>query len=216
MDAGRAEVGEDVILKLSGRGNETGTISLANISQDEREAAARKGWALPDGSYPCRNAKELHAAAVLAASKHGDWRAAQALIRWRARELGVDVNTLPGFGQKVAASAETMKLALAMAGVEDTADGTVELSGGAESPSGVIARHPELAHLFKAARTSRRKHPSRSGKPLGTKDRAHSSDLDEDPGDEDQPAKGGEVHREVRRYLKMRESEHGGESPKSG
>jgi hypothetical protein len=45
----------------------------------------------------------LHAAAVLAASGHGDVAAAKALIRKRAKDLGVDVNTLPGFGEKKSA-----------------------------------------------------------------------------------------------------------------
>jgi hypothetical protein len=35
---------------------------------------------------------------VLAASGHGDVAGAKKLIRRRAKELGVDVTTLPGFG----------------------------------------------------------------------------------------------------------------------
>jgi hypothetical protein len=53
---------------------------------------------LPDGSYPIPDAKHLHSAAVLAASGHGNVAAAKRLIRKRAKELGVDVNSLPGFG----------------------------------------------------------------------------------------------------------------------
>ena len=34
------------------------------------------------------------------ASHHGDWKAAQELIRRRAKELGVDVTTLPGFAEE--------------------------------------------------------------------------------------------------------------------
>lgn len=68
-------------------------------SASERRSLAAKGWALPDGSYPIPDKKHLHSAAVLAASKHGNWQAAQRLIRKRARDLGVDVSTLPGFGK---------------------------------------------------------------------------------------------------------------------
>jgi hypothetical protein len=81
-----------------------------SVTQAERDKAKAEGNSLPDGSYPIRNVKQLHSAAVLAASKHGDWKAAQALIRRRAKDFKVDVNTLPGFGsadddgKKVAAS----------------------------------------------------------------------------------------------------------------
>jgi hypothetical protein len=67
-------------------------------SADERRKSAEKGHALPDGSYPIPDKKHLHSAAVLAASKKGNWKAAQALIRKRARELGVELSSLPGFG----------------------------------------------------------------------------------------------------------------------
>ena len=71
---------------------------VLSVTQAERDKAKKAGNSLPDGSYPINNAAQLHAAAVLAASHHGDWKAAQALIRRRAKELGVDVTTLPGFG----------------------------------------------------------------------------------------------------------------------
>lgn len=58
-------------------------------SAEERRQAASEGNALPDGSYPIRNAHELHAAAVLARSGHGDAAAAKRLIARRAKELGV-------------------------------------------------------------------------------------------------------------------------------
>jgi hypothetical protein len=79
-------------------------------SAEERRKSASKGHALPDGSYPIPDKKHLHSAAVLAASKHGNWQAAKRLIRKRARELGVELSSLPGFGgdsendKKVAAS----------------------------------------------------------------------------------------------------------------
>jgi hypothetical protein len=79
-------------------------------SAAERRKSASKGEALPGGSYPIPDKKHLHKAAVLAASGHGDAEAAKRLIRKRARELGVELSTLPGFGgdskkdEKVAAS----------------------------------------------------------------------------------------------------------------
>ena len=74
------------------------TLTPASETTEGRKKAASSGHALPDGSYPIEDKKHLHSAAVLAASKHGNWQAAQSLIRKRARELGVDVNSLPGFG----------------------------------------------------------------------------------------------------------------------
>jgi hypothetical protein len=78
-------------------------------SASDRRALASRGWALDDGTYPIPDKKHLHSAAVLAASKHGNWQAAKSLIRKRARDLGVDVASLPGFGssqdgEKVAAA----------------------------------------------------------------------------------------------------------------
>jgi hypothetical protein len=64
----------------------------------QRKKLAGEGKALSDGSYPIGNALDLKNAAILAASGHGDVGAAKALIRKRAKELGVDVRTLPGFG----------------------------------------------------------------------------------------------------------------------
>lgn len=54
----------------------------------QRKALAAKGHALPDGSYPIETAADLHPAAVLARSGHGDVDAAKALIARRAKELG--------------------------------------------------------------------------------------------------------------------------------
>ena len=68
-----------------------------DVSQADRDDAVKAGHALPDGSYPIRDASELHSAAVLAASHHGDYTAARALIRKRAGELGVTLSHLPGF-----------------------------------------------------------------------------------------------------------------------
>jgi len=90
-----------------------------SVTQAERDKAKAAGNSVGD-SYPINNTKQLHSAAVLAASHHGDWQAAQKLIRRRAKELGVDINSLPGFGgsdsddEKMAAS----MLALAAPGGE--------------------------------------------------------------------------------------------------
>jgi len=70
----------------------------SSVSAADRKADAAKGHALPDGSYPIPDLAHLHAAAILAASHHGDWKAAKELIRRRAHELGVNVDNLPGFG----------------------------------------------------------------------------------------------------------------------
>lgn len=72
-------------------------LKTLDVSTKERKQAASDGNALPDGSYPIRNAKELHSAAVLAASGHGDVAGAKKLIRKRAAALGVSLSHLPGF-----------------------------------------------------------------------------------------------------------------------
>ncbi len=71
-----------------------------DISADERKKLAQEGKALSDGSYPIANAEDLKNAATLAASGHGNVSAAKALIRKRAKELGVELSSLPGFGEK--------------------------------------------------------------------------------------------------------------------
>jgi hypothetical protein len=83
----------------------------ADIPAARRRALASRGLALPDGSYPVETVSELRSAARLAASKHGDWQAARVLVAKRARQLGIDVSTLPGFGSKVSASGQEFTLA---------------------------------------------------------------------------------------------------------
>lgn len=65
------------------------------FSAADRKKNASAGSALPDGSYPVPDADALRRAAILARSKHGNWKAARRLIARRARELGVD-NPLAG------------------------------------------------------------------------------------------------------------------------
>jgi hypothetical protein len=71
-----------------------------DVSEADRRAAAARGHALADGSYPITHAGRgpgsLHSAAVLAASGHGNVAAARKLIRKMAAQFGVDVATLPG------------------------------------------------------------------------------------------------------------------------
>jgi hypothetical protein len=98
------QLAQSLAVLLSGRpGIDISLVTLAapaSETAEGRKKAAAAGHALPGGSYPIEDKKHLHSAAVLAASGHGDAAAAKALIRKRARELGVDVSTLPGFGQK--------------------------------------------------------------------------------------------------------------------
>lgn len=60
-----------------------------NVSTAERRSLAGSGHALSDGSYPIANSEDLHNAAILARSGHGNVSGAKALIARRARELGV-------------------------------------------------------------------------------------------------------------------------------
>jgi hypothetical protein len=59
------------------------------FSAESRRRIASSGNALPDGSYPIPDEDGLRRAAILARSKHGNWKAARRLIARRARELRV-------------------------------------------------------------------------------------------------------------------------------
>lgn len=63
-------------------------IGKRDFSRDERRRLASLGHALPSGAYPIENEEDLHNAAVLARTGHGDVEAARRLIARRARELG--------------------------------------------------------------------------------------------------------------------------------
>ena len=93
-----------------------------DVSADERKLALKEGNSLPDGSYPIRNTAQLHSAAILAASGHGNAAAAKKLIARRAKELGVDLKTLPGFGKKEADSPPPMQEVLKALDLADDAD----------------------------------------------------------------------------------------------
>jgi len=60
-----------------------------NVSTAERRSLASEGNALSDGSYPIANSGDLHNAAHLAQTGHGNAEGAKRLIARRAKELGV-------------------------------------------------------------------------------------------------------------------------------
>jgi hypothetical protein len=76
-----------------------GYLAKRKVSAAERKQLAGAGHALADGSYPIANSEDLHNAAVLARSGHGDVAAAKRLIAKRAKELGV-ANPLANETQK--------------------------------------------------------------------------------------------------------------------
>ena len=59
-----------------------------SFSAEERRQLAKEGKALPDGSYPIRDATDIPNALTLARSGHGNASGAMALIRRRAKALG--------------------------------------------------------------------------------------------------------------------------------
>lgn len=69
-----------------------------DIGTATRRKLASEHKALPDGSYPIANSEDLHNAAVLARSGHGNAAGAKRLIARRAKELGV-ANPLEGDGK---------------------------------------------------------------------------------------------------------------------
>lgn len=87
--------------------SEISLVLKRKVSTDERKRLASEGNALPDGSYPIENEEDLHNAAHLARTGHGDAAAAKRLIAKRAKELGV-ANPLASDAQKDApANTET-------------------------------------------------------------------------------------------------------------
>jgi hypothetical protein len=111
---------------LSGSpGRDIGLVTLSATPPSEtaqgRREAADEGAALPDGSYPIKSKRQLHSAATLAASRHGNWKAAQALIRKMAPKFGVDVNSLPGFGSQSDSDGEKVAAAMLALARQDAA-----------------------------------------------------------------------------------------------
>ena len=63
-----------------------------SYSADQRRKLASEGKALSDGSYPIADAEDLKNALTLARSGHGNVSGAMALIRKRAKALGVKLD----------------------------------------------------------------------------------------------------------------------------
>jgi hypothetical protein len=79
---------QQLVTKTAGATAEVST-EKRDVSTAERRSLASEGNALPDGSYPINSTGDLHNAAHLARTGHGDAAAARRLIARRARELGV-------------------------------------------------------------------------------------------------------------------------------
>jgi pyruvate/2-oxoglutarate dehydrogenase complex dihydrolipoamide acyltransferase (E2) component len=143
-----ARLADSLAVMLSGQaGVDIGLVTLTPDSETAggRKKAAKSGHALPDGSYPIEDKKHLHSAAVLASTGHGDAKAAKSLVRKRARELGVDVNSLPGFGQKdddgEKAAASMVELAAKVLG-----DGGVAMTHGPHTGTHTHTHFQSSAH----------------------------------------------------------------------
>lgn len=68
---------------------EATALSLADVPDKERKKLARKGLALPDGSFPIRNAEDLDNA-IRAIGRASDPAKAKAHIKKRAKALGLE------------------------------------------------------------------------------------------------------------------------------
>lgn len=77
------EVVDDIMNEAKQTANER------DYSEDERQSFADKGWALPDGSFPIADEEDFDNAINLA-HKANDIKAAQAHIKKRAKELGLE------------------------------------------------------------------------------------------------------------------------------
>ena len=154
------------------------------VTAAQRDKFAKSGVALPDGDFPVHDAE--HLAAAKSEFRKGNFAGhskaeVRAHINKNAKRLG-----LPGLDGTRGRGRDH--------GAHPGEPAAMALTGGADSAEAVTARHPELAHLFKPADLEPEA-PGKSGGLIGTKDRAHSSDLDEDPSDPDQPRRGGKPHR---------------------
>ncbi len=83
-----------------------------SVTAAYRKEAKQEGNALADESYPIKNKSDLKDAATLAASGHGNVQAARRLITRRAKELGVSLDSLPGFGKAKESEREKQLLGL--------------------------------------------------------------------------------------------------------
>jgi hypothetical protein len=106
-------------------------LSKRKVSAAERRRLAESGHALPDGSYPVENEEDLHNAAILARSGHGDVAAAKRLIAKRAKELGVAnplANDMSKDGEMPEAKQDNTETSPAQEAPEVTPDTPVEKS----------------------------------------------------------------------------------------
>jgi hypothetical protein len=122
------------------------TLTPASETAEGRKKAAGAGHALPDGSYPIEDKKHLHSAAVLAASGHGNASAAKALIRKRARDLGVDVNSLPGFGSEKEEDGEKAAASMLALAAKAMGDGGIPMNHGPFTGTHTHSHFQSTAH----------------------------------------------------------------------
>ena len=214
MDGGRLNVSDEQILKLSHLGDDTAgldgdaddrreevrgeaAVVGLTVSQAVRDKLVKSGQAMPGGHFPVHDRAHLQAAKseFKKGNFAGHTRAeVRAHINKNARRLG-----LPGLDE------DDVHATMALAGQSQETRALALAAGGLDTAEAVIGRHPELSHLFRAGKTSNRRHPRRSGpgREVTTASRPHDSDTgDEDPRDTRQPGKGGEVHRGVREILR--------------
>jgi hypothetical protein len=221
--------------------SDPGEVQLAaTISAEDRRALADRGHALEDGSYPIPDKSHLRAAAVLAASGHGNVKAARALIRKRAGELGVDLESLPGFGSSGGEEEEGHEDEEEERGSRRRRRGqnpTPESRGvGTEAASGDVAAARRWARAGVVSLSAgdeagelelagsagggplediQNRHPEYFGgeRPRNKGRRAETRVEDEEPRDRRQPHQGGETHPEVERLLREMKRASGREAP---
>ena len=88
-----------------------GAAQKAEFSDDERKKLAKSGAAMPDGSFPIRNAADLHNA-MQAIGRAKDPAKAKAHIRARARALGLESQLSDAFKAEAIEPAEKAGAAL--------------------------------------------------------------------------------------------------------
>lgn len=90
-----AQIKEDVTKAIAAVGEETAEVAAAEFTQSQRERLAKKGHALPDGSFPIRNKQDLkNAVKSWGLAKKSNKAAAKKFIKLRAKQLDA-MNELP-------------------------------------------------------------------------------------------------------------------------
>ena len=83
-----AQIKEDVTKAIAAVGEETAEVAAAEFTQSQRERLAKKGHALPDGSFPIRNKQDLkNAVKSWGLAKKSNKAAAKKFIKLRAKQL---------------------------------------------------------------------------------------------------------------------------------